>query len=133
MSAAIHGRAGTVKVLALAVGSVTGWSYEETVDETETTGMGDTAKTYLGGLRDGSGQIDCFWYKTDVGHAALLAAFAAGTVATLHINPTGVTTTGNIDYTGDVMIKSVSISASKDDIITCSFSFRGFLTKTTLT
>jgi hypothetical protein len=133
MAAAIHGRAGTVKAVANAVGSVTAWSYEESVDETDTTAMGDTAKSYLGGLRDGSGQVDAFWYKTDVGHDALLTAFAAGTAVVLHVNPTGLATTGNIDYTGSVMIKSVSINSSKDDIITISFQYRGFLTKTVLT
>lgn len=131
MAAAIHGRSGTVVSGASALGSVTGWSYEESVDEQETTAMGDTAKTYLGGLRDGSGQIDAFWYKTDTGHDSIETAFAAGTTVTLHINPEG-TGTGNIDYTGDVIIKQVSVSGSKEDVITVTFQFRGFLDKTTL-
>lgn len=129
MAAAIHGRAGVVKAGTVALGSVTAWSYEESVDETETTAMGDTAKSYLGGLRDGSGQVDAFWYKTDAGHDALLAAFAAGTTVALHVLPTGLTTTGEIDYNGNVIVKSVSINSSKDDIITVSFQFRGFLEK----
>lgn len=133
MAAAIHGRAGSVKAGTTALGSVTAWSYEESVDETETTAMGDTAKSFLGGLRDGSGQVDAYWYKTDAGHDALLTAFAAGTAVVLHVLPTGLTTTGEIDYTGSVIIKSVSINSSKDDVITISFQFRGHLSKNAAT
>ncbi len=94
--------------------------------------MGDTAKSYLGGLRDGSGQLDAYWYQTDVGHDDLLSNFAAGTTVTLNLYPEGNTTSKAV-YSGDVVIKQVSISGSKDDIITISFQFRGFLAKDTVT
>eukprot|EP00919_Chromeraceae_sp_WS-2016_P009827 GHVR01023128.1.p2 GENE.GHVR01023128.1~~GHVR01023128.1.p2 ORF type:complete len:137 (+),score=15.23 GHVR01023128.1:99-509(+) len=133
MAAAIHGRAGAVKVGAspTAVASVTSWSYEESVDEQETTAMGDVAKTFLGGLRDGSGQVDAWWSADDAGHAALLTAFAAGTAVALEVYPDGAEA-GDICYNGDVVVKNVSNNSSKDDIITISFQFRGFLSKDTL-
>jgi hypothetical protein len=132
MAQAFHGRAGKVKAGTNLIGSVTAWSYEESVDEQETTAMGDVAKTYLGGLRDGSGQVDCWWLKTDVGHAALLAAFASGQAVELTILPTGLDTTGEIEFSGPVVVKSRSLDGSKDDIIKVSFAFRGFLEQTVL-
>lgn len=130
MATAFHGRAGKVKAGTNLIGSVTNWSYEESVDEAETTAMGDTAKTFLGGLRDGSGQIDCWWLKTDVGHEALLAAFAAGSTVEVTILPTGLETTGEVEFSGPVVVKSMSLDGSKDDIIKITFGFRGFLART---
>lgn len=132
MAQAFHGRAGKVKAGTNAVGSVTNWTYEETVDEQETTAMQDVAKTYLGGLRDGSGQIDCWWLKSDVGHSAILAAFAAGSTVEVTILPTGSEATGEIEFSGPVVIKSMSMDGSKDDIIKISFGFRGFLERVVL-
>jgi len=128
-SGAVHGRAGTVKAGAspAVLASITAFSYEETVDETETTAMGDTAKSFLGGLPDGSGQVDCWWDELDTGHDALITAMQAGTVVALELWPQGSGV--GAKYTGDVTVKSFSLSSSKDDIITISFQFRGFLTK----
>ena len=131
MANAVHGRSGAAKISTDAVAAVTGFSYDESADKAETTAMGDTAKTYLGGLRDGSGSLDCFWQATDAGHDALLAGFAAGTTVTLHLYPEG-DSTGKIDYTGDVVIDSVGLAQTKDDLVTISFSFSGFLTKETI-
>ena len=130
MATAVHGRSGSVEAGSNAVGSVTAWSYEESVDEQETTAMGDTAKTFLGGLRDGSGQVDAYWFNTDVGHDEILTHFAAGTQVALTLYPEGKTV-GKAEYTGNVVVKQVSISGSKDDIITVTFQFRGFLAKGT--
>lgn len=132
MAQAFHGRAGKVKAGVNLVGSVTAWSYEEAVDEQETTAMGDVAKTYLGGLRDGSGQLDCWWLKSDVGHAAILAAFAAGSTVEITVLPTGSEATGDISYNGPVIVKNMSLDGSKDDIIKITFSFRGFLEREVL-
>lgn len=63
--------------------------------------MGDNAKTYLGGLRDGSSTLDCFWLASVARHDALLAGFAAGTTTELYLYPHG-DSSGMIDYTGDV-------------------------------
>ena len=89
MASGVHGRSGAVTVGATpsAVASVTGFSYEESAEETETTAMGDTAKSYLGGLRDGSGSIDCNWLSSDAGHTALLAGLAAGEEIALNLYP----------------------------------------------
>lgn len=128
-SGPVHGRSGAVKAGAIpsACASVTAFTYEETVDETETTAMGDTAKSFLGGLADGSGQIDCWWDESDTGHDALVTALQAGSTVAVELYPQGDGV--GAKYTGNVVVKSMSISSSKDDIITISFQFRGFLTK----
>jgi len=127
-SGAVHGRAGVVSAGASDLASVTAFSYEETVDETETTAMGDTAKSFLGGLPDGSGQIDCWWDESDAGHDALIAGLQAGSVVAVVLYPQG-DTAATAQYAGNVTVKSMSISSSKDDIITLSFQYRGFLVK----
>lgn len=129
MAQAFHGRKGKVKAGTHPVGSLTAWSYEEQVDEAETTACGDVAKTFLGGLRDGSGQVEAWWLKSDVGQEALLTAFAAGTTVHLELLPTGDAVTGDATFAGDVIVKQMSLDGSKDDIIKISFSFRGFMAK----
>ena len=128
-SGAVHGRSGTVSAGGSELASVTGFSYEETVDETETTAMGDAAKSFLGGLPDGSGQVDCWWDEQDTGHDNMVTGLQAGSTVAVILFPQG-DTAGNAQYAGDVVVKSMSISSSKDDIVTMSFQFRGFLTKT---
>jgi len=131
MANAIHGRSGAVKVSTNDVAAVTGFSYDESADKSETTAMGDNAKSYLGGLRDGSGTLDCFWQASDPGHDVLLAGFAAGTTVELHLYPEG-DASGKIDYNGDVVIDSVGLAQTKDDLVTISFQFSGFLAKDTI-
>ena len=133
-SGAVHGRSGVVAAGAIpaACASVTAFSYEETVDETETTAMGDSAKSFLGGLTDGSGQIDCWWDESNTGHDNLIGALQDGSTVTVVLYPQG-TAADNAKYQGDVVVKSMSVSSSKDDIITISFQFRGFLTKSVTT
>lgn len=130
MAAGVHGRSGAVTAGATpsAVAAVTSFSYEESVDETETTAMGDTAKEFLGGLKDGSGQVDCNWQATDAGHTALLDALDAGGTVDLNLYPEG-NTTGKAEYSGSVIVKNMSLSSSKDDLVSIGFQFRGFLTK----
>ena len=127
-SGAVHGRSGTVTAAGSDLASVTAFSYEETVDETETTARGDDAKSFLGGLPDGSGQVDCWWDESSAGHDALITGLQNGTTVAVVLYPQG-TAADNAKYSGNVVVKSMSMSSSKDDIVTISFQFRGFLTK----
>ena len=128
-----HGRSGKVEIGATPtqVLYITAWTYEESVDETEKTAMGDTAKSYLIGLPDGSGSADFFYDPDDAGQDLIWSNLQAGTEVTVVLNPTGdVIDESNYQLSGTVVIKSCGYSSSKDDMISGSFTFRGFLTKT---
>jgi hypothetical protein len=123
-----HGREGLVHIASVAVGHVTAWSYSESVDETETTAMGDTAKSYQGGLRDGTVTIECYWDKADGGQEDILDGLAAGTAVTVNLYTEGTTTTGSVYYTGSVVVTQQEVASSVDSMITVKFTGRGFLT-----
>ena len=130
-----HGRSGKVEIsTSTQVMYITAWTYEESVDETEKTAMGDTAKSYLIGLPDGSGSADFFYDPDDAGQDAVWSNLQDGTTVTLTLYPTGSTAAeSNYKLEGTVVIKSCGYNSSKDDMISGSFTFRGFLTKTELT
>jgi len=123
-----HGREGLIHIATVAVGHLTSWSYSESVDEVDVTAMGDTAKAYQGGLRDGSLDIECFWDAADAGQEDILDGLAAGTEITVNIYPSGVTTSGESYYTGSITITSNEVSSGVGDMVTAKFSGRGFLT-----
>jgi len=123
-----HGRYGTIEIVAVAVGHVKSWSYSETVDETEVTAMGDTAKAYLGGLRDGTVEIECLFDQADAGQEDILDGLAAGTTIVVNIYTEGTKVTGDVFYTGSILINSNEVSSSVDGMIVAKFGGRGFLT-----
>lgn len=124
-----HGREGVVQISAVAVAHIKSWSYSETVDETDVTVMGDTAKSYQTGLRDGTLDIECLWDASDAGQADILDGLAAGTAITVAIYPTGVTTSGSPFYAGNITITSNEVTSGVDDMVMAKFSGRGFLIK----
>lgn len=129
-----HGREGLVHIVAVAVGHVTAWSYSETAEESETTAMGDTAKSYQAGLRDGTVSIECYWDASDAGQEDILDALAAGTGVVVNLYPEGGTP-ANPDpyYTGTVTILTNEVSSSVDSMITAKFTGRGFMALGTVT
>ena len=122
------GNDGVVQIGTSNVAEVTAWSYDEVVDELEDTAMGDTGKTFKGGLKDGTGQITCWWDGTDTNGQN---AMTTGASVTLSLMPEG-STTGNIEYSGSVTITGLSISGDKNGIVTAVFSYHGMLTKGTV-
>ena len=121
-----HGRTGLVHIgSSVAVAHITAWSYSEVVGETETTAMGDTSKSFVGGLKDGTLSVDCHWDEADSGQDAVIAALAAGTAVTVSIYPTGITTAGAVRLTGDIVINNYDVTSGVDAIVTCKFGGRG--------
>ena len=118
-----HGKSGAVDFNSATLGNVTEWTYEEATDEFESTAMGDTAKSYIGGLTDGSGTVTCWWDSADTGQTEL----TVGASATLILYPRGNTSTYQ-KYEGTATILSFSINSTKDSIISVTFNFRGKLT-----
>ena len=127
-----HGSEGLVKIGSNSLVSVTSWSYDQSADTTEVTALGDTEKSYKTGLQDGSGSLDCYWDETDTnGQLALEDAMANDTAITLNIYPEG-SDSGDTYYSGTVKIESLSMSGSTTDIVTASFSYKGFLDRSTV-
>jgi hypothetical protein len=122
-----HGRAGVVHISSVAVAHVTAWSYSEAVEEVDVTAMGDSAKSYQGGLRDGTVNIECFWDAADAGQEDITDGLAAGTAITVNLYTDGTTDAGSPYYTGSITITSQEISSGVDSMITAKFTGRGFL------
>ena len=128
-----HGREGLVHIAAVAVGHGTAWSYSEVAEEVEVTAMGDTAKSYQAGLRDGTVTIECYWDQADAGQEDILDGLAAGTGITVNLYTEGTTSTGDVYYTGSVTITQQEVTSNVDSMITVKFTGRGFLTLGTVT
>lgn len=123
---ATHGKAGEVEIVAVAVGQVSSWTYGSTADEVDVTAMGDTAKSYLGGLLDGTFDIECFWDGGDAGQEDILDGLAAGTSIAVNLYPGG-NTVALYKYSGDIVITSQEVSSAVDDAVKAKFSGRGQL------
>lgn len=124
-----HGNEGKVKIGANTVAEVQGWEYTETDQLVPASSIGDTAIAYVSsGIIDGEGSIECYWDETD---AAGQEVMDAGSSVVLHLQGEG-DAIGDVEYTGTVVIESMSLSTPKDGIITRSFTFKGKLTQGTL-
>ena len=94
------GSEGTVKIGANIVAELRNWSVEEQADTIEDTAMGDTARTYLTGLTQWSGSLDCWWDETDTnGQGAL----TIGASVTLNLYPEGDAST-DIYFSGTALV-----------------------------
>lgn len=124
------GNGGIVKVGAVTVAEVNGWSLEQTGDVIEDTALADAAKTYLADKTSWTASFEAHWDETD---ATGQEALAVGTSATLHLLTDGETA-GDIDYNGTVLVTGVSIAVAKGATITRNISCQGSgaLTRTVL-
>jgi len=128
-----HGRSGLVHIASVAAGHITAWSYNETAEEVEITEMGDTAKSYQAGLRDGTFTLEAYWDSADAGLEDFDDAFAAGTGVVVTVYPNGLTTAGAPTITGTLTINNKEISSGVDQMITLKFTSRGFMAEGVVT
>ena len=127
-----HGSEGVVQIGSDTLASITSWSYDRSTDVVDVTSLGDSGKTYKSGLQDGSGSLECYWDEADTtGQQALEDAMADGSNVTLSIYPEG-TATGDIFYTGSIAVEGLSMGGGTSDIVTASFTYRGFLERSTV-
>lgn len=120
-----HGREGVVKTGANTVAEVTDFSFETTMDTIEDTALTDTAKTFLAGRYEWSGEATCHWDETDTnGQNSLMTALTGGTTITLGLYPEGASS-GDKYYSGTAYVTKVGISVPKDGTIQQTFSFKG--------
>lgn len=101
------------------VAEVRSWTVEHTKDVIENTAMGDSARTYLSGLHQFTGTMECM-YDTAQTSASV---FDPANDATLSVEFFPAAT--GVKYVGDVIVTSVSRTASFDDLVTVSVSFQG--------
>lgn len=134
---AVHGRRGVVKISGNTVASVTSFSYDEKADTVDATAMGDSSKSYVAGLVDGSGSIECRFVNTDYaptsGAGAGVIALAAGTQVSLSLIPDSAGTTGTTMFYGlsaaTVTLNSYTLNSSFDGVVGCTFGFQGKLAR----
>jgi predicted secreted protein len=104
----------------LTVASVRSWTVEHVKDTVEDTSMGDGARTYLSGLHSFTGSMEVLY---DVATQDGQAIFEPNNDATLSVeffpNATGV------KYVGNVIVTSVSRTASFDDVVSATVAFQG--------
>ena len=124
-----HGKDGVVRLGAVAVAEITGFTFESSVDIADDSVMGDAFKTHLTGLKEWSGSIDCFWDEADTTGQVTLDE---GVSVTLNLYPSGVTT-GKKYYSGTATVSRVTASAKLDGINTRSLIFVGNGTYSILT
>jgi hypothetical protein len=112
---------GTVKVGANAIAEIRSFSVEETGDTIDDSTMGDTARTYIAGLKTYTASIDCLWDETNTtGQGAL----TVGATVTLNLYPEGATA-GDIYYTGSAIVTGRTITASYDGLVEMSITCQG--------
>lgn len=111
----VKGQGGVIHIGAVAVGHVMSWELENTVEPVDTTAMGDTAKSYIGGLTDGTFSCTVQWDASDVGQEDIDDGITAGTAVVVNLYPSGSTSAGADYYTGSVLITSNKVSGSQGD------------------
>lgn len=116
--AVLKGKNGVVKVGVNAVANVTSYSVSEEADMLETTsiGAGVNGRTYVPGLRQITGSIDCNIDPSDTNGQM---QFEVGDTVSIVLElATGVS------LQGDVIITGSSIEVGAADLITASFDFQ---------
>ena len=128
--ATFHGKDGVVKIGANAVASVQSWSYSEDVELVDKSSMGDSAKSYLSGMTDGGGSIECLFDPDDSNGQG---AFVVDTSIALNLYPEGDTPpAGQVSFTGNVNVSAIEYTGNKDGAPSATFTFKGQLTKGTV-
>jgi hypothetical protein len=106
------------------VAEVRSWTVEHTKDVVEDTVMGDGARTYKAGLHQFTGTMEVVYDSAHASNATYGDAFRPDADGALYVEFYPSTASGE-KYTGQVLVTSVSRSASFDDLITASVSFQG--------
>lgn len=114
-----HGKDGVVKVGTNVIGSVIAWKFTGKIDLVEKAVMGDSGKSYLTGLTDATGTLDCLLDPSDsTGQEAL----TIGAAVTLHLFPQG--TGGTVGWTITAIIEQLDGQASMTEASKRSFTWR---------
>ncbi|WKW35131.1 major tail protein [Phage DSL-LC06] len=119
------GENGTVKIGTdsageVAIAEVRSWTVEHTKDVIEDTVMGDAARTYKSGLHTFTGSMEVVY---DDGHTTS-NAFRPDSDSALYVEFYPSASAGQ-KFTGQIIVTSVSRTASYDDLVTSTVNFQG--------
>lgn len=115
------GSEGKVFVGSSQVAEVKSWSLEVNADTVDASIIGTEWRKNQATIKSWSGSFEAFWDETD---ATGQGALTAGGTVTLNLYPEG-NTTGDKFWSGNVIITSISYSASFDGLVEATFSFTG--------
>lgn len=119
--AVFTGKAGVVQTGSNSLAEVRSYSITQTGETTESTAMGDSAKTFESTLTEFSGSVDLFFDDTDTnGQVAL----AIGTSFTLNLAPEG-TGSGAFKLSGSAIVTEVTRTAAHDGLVEMTVGFQG--------
>lgn len=119
--AVFTGKAGVVQTASNDIAEVRSYSITESGDTTESTSMGDSAKTYEPTLTEFSGSIDLFFDDTDTSGQVSLTV---GSEFTLNLGPEG-TSTGAYKLSGTGIVTEKTITAAHDGLVEMTIGFQG--------
>ena len=118
-----HGSSGSVDSGSTAVGSVTNWTYDSSVDVQEVVVMGATAAEYpVSSVVKGGGSLDMVWDQDDAGQVTL----TCGATIVLHLMFDGETATDD-ELTGSVQVETLNWAVPVEGVQTASLTYKGVL------
>lgn len=115
------GKNGAVYVATNAVAEIKDWSLETTSETVSDTVMGDSWVTHKPTLKSWTSSFNAIWDDADANGQLLLVE---GSELTINLYPTGKTS-GEVEWSGAVIVTSVSKTASFDGLVEASFSVTG--------
>ena len=119
--AVFTGKAGVVQTGSNALAEVRSYSITQTGDTTESTSMGDSAKTFEATLTEFSGSVDVFFDDTD---SSGQVSLTIGSSFTLNLAPEG-TGSGSYKLSGSAIVTDITRTASHDGLVEMSIAFQG--------
>jgi len=119
--ATLTGKAGVVQTGSNAIAEVRSYSITQTGDTTESTSMGDSAKTFEATLTEFSGSVDVFFDDTDTSGQVSLTI---GSSFTMNLAPEG-TASGAYKLSGTAIVTDVTRTAAHDGLVEMTIAFQG--------
>jgi len=119
--AVFTGKAGVVQTGSNALAEVRSYSITQTGETTESTSMGDSAKTFEATLTEFSGSVDVFFDDTD---SSGQVSLTIGSSFTLNLAPEG-TGSGAYKLSGSAIVTDITRTAAHDGLVEMSIAFQG--------
>lgn len=119
--AVFTGKAGVVQTGSNDIAEVRSYSITQTGDTTESTSMGDSAKTFEATLTEFSGSVDVFFDDTD---SSGQVSLTIGSSFTLNLAPEG-TGGGAYKLSGSAIVTDITRTAAHDGLVEMSIAFQG--------
>ena len=119
--ATFTGKAGVVQTGSNALAEVRSYSISQTGETTESTSMGDSAKTFEATLTEFSGSVDVFFDDTD---SSGQVSLTIGSSFTLNLAPEG-TGSGAYKLSGSAIVTDITRTASHDGLVEMTIAFQG--------